>query len=155
MNSFLHINKKLIIFFILLIFILLFFLLFSKTDLFFFKDIDEIKILYQDSKYDIIEPKFIINNNKNKILVTANQGNFIGDNNILLKEQVHFKSKNFSIYTNEVLFNQAKQTADSNNKSTFVAEKTKVQSEGFKILDKGNIIIFNGNSKIILSQWNI
>ena len=65
-----------------------------------------------------------------------------------------FSMVNFSVLIPllEVLFNQIKQTANSNNKSTFISEKTEIKSEGFKILEKGDIIIFNGNSKIILSK---
>lgn len=102
--------------------------------------------------YDIIKPKFTINNEKSKISVTANEGNFMNKNDILLKENVLFKSKDFTIYSDDVLYNKKKQTANSERDSIFVSEGTKIESEGFNIIENGNIIEFKGESKIILSK---
>ena len=102
--------------------------------------------------YDIIKPKFTINNEKSKISVTANEGNFMNKNDILLRENVLFKSKDFTIYSDDVLYNKKKQTANSERDSIFVSEGTKIESEGFKIIEDGNIIEFKGESKIILSK---
>ena len=99
---------------------------------------------------DIIEPKFAINNIKEKIYVTANEGNFIDSNNVLLKKNVKFKSKNFSIETDNVTFNRKEQTARSDEKSLFRSEKTTIYSEGFDIYDNGNKIKFYGNVKLVL-----
>ena len=110
-------------------------------------------IVNQDSKFDILKPKFTINNEKNIISVTANQGNIMDNNDILLKNDVLFKSKDFKIYSDDVVYNREKQTAKSKNDSIFVSEKTTIKSEGFNIIEKGKIIKFNGKSKLILSQW--
>ena len=109
-------------------------------------------IVNQDSKFDILKPKFTINNEKNIISVTANQGNIMDNNEILLKNDVLFKSKDFKIYSDDVVYNREKQTAKSKNDSIFVSEKTTIKSEGFNIIEKGKIIKFNGKSKLILSQ---
>tara|TARA_B100001123_G_C15149965_1_gene963117 strand:+ start:276 stop:686 length:411 start_codon:yes stop_codon:yes gene_type:complete len=109
-------------------------------------------IVNQDSKFDILKPKFTINNEKNIISVTANQGNIMDNNDILLKNDVLFKSKDFKIYSDDVVYNREKQTAKSKNDSIFVSEKTTIKSEGFNIIEKGKIIKFNGKSKLILSQ---
>ena len=126
--------------------------LFFKNNLFLTLDNKRDNILVENSKYDILKPKFIINNNNKKILVTADEGNFMKNNNILLTNNVLFKSKNFEIYSNEVIFNKLKQTANSKSDSIFISEGTTISSKGFEILEDGNIILFNGKSKIILSK---
>ena len=99
---------------------------------------------------DITEPKFAINNDKQKIFVTAKEGNFIDNDNILLKKNVKFESKNFSINSDNVIFNRKKQTAESKELSLFTSEKTKIFSEGFDIYDSGKKIKFYGNVKLII-----
>ena len=102
------------------------------------------------SNADISEPKFAINNKSKKIFITAKEGNFITKNEILLKDNVKFKSNNFSIETDRVIFDRNDQTAKSKSKSVFKSKNTTISSEGFNIYDKGNKIIFHGNSFIIL-----
>ena len=102
------------------------------------------------SKVDISEPKFAINNETKKIYITAKEGNFLNKNEILLNENVKFKSSDFSIETEKVIFNRNEQTAKSITKSIFKSKNTKILSEGFNIYDKGNKIIFYGNSFIVL-----
>ncbi len=102
------------------------------------------------SNADIYEPKFAINNESKKIFITANEGNFLNRNEILLQDNVRFKSNEFSIETNKVIFNRNKQTAKSDSKSLFTSKNTKISSDGFDIYDKGNKIIFYGKSVIIL-----
>ncbi len=102
------------------------------------------------SNADIYEPKFAINNESKKIFITANEGNFLNRNEILLQDNVRFKSNEFSIETNKVIFNRNKQTAKSDSKSLFTSKNTKISSDGFDIFDKGNKIIFYGKSVIIL-----
>ena len=102
------------------------------------------------SNADISEPKFAINNKSKKIFITAKEGNFITKNEILLKDNVKFKSNNFSIETDRVIFDRNDQTAKSKTKSVFKSKNTTISSEGFNIYDKGNKIIFHGNSFIIL-----
>tara|TARA_Y100000741_G_C17956448_1_gene437933 strand:- start:108 stop:458 length:351 start_codon:yes stop_codon:yes gene_type:complete len=106
----------------------------------------------QNSKFDIVKPKFTINNEKNIISVTANEGNIMDNNDILLKNDVLFQSKDFKIYSDDVVYNRKDQTAKSKNDSIFVSEKTTIKSEGFNIIEQGKIIKFNGKSKLVLSQ---
>ncbi len=148
MNFFLHINKK-IIFFLGLITILIFLILvFSKQ----FK-LNNIEVVISESKLsnaDISEPKFAINNETKKIFITAKEGNFLNQDEILLKNNVRFKSNDFSIETEKVVFNRNKQTAQSKTKSFFKSKNTTISSDGFNIFDNGNKIIFYGYSKIVL-----
>jgi len=99
---------------------------------------------------DISKPKFAINNETKKIYITAEEGNFLNKNEILLKENVRFKSNDFSIETENVVFDRNNQTAHSETKSLFKSENTMISSEGFDIHEKGNKIIFYGNAYIIL-----
>ena len=111
-----------------------------------------IKKISIESYYDIIKPKFTINNEKQNISVTANQGNFVNKDQVLLKDNVLFESNKFKIFTEEVLFNKKNQTAKSFHDSLFISDSTKIKAEGFDIIEKGNIIQFNGKTSIILSQ---
>tara|TARA_B100001248_G_scaffold107647_1_gene80274 strand:- start:106 stop:501 length:396 start_codon:yes stop_codon:yes gene_type:complete len=102
------------------------------------------------SDVDITDPRFAINGDNQKILVSAKEGNFIDTNKILLQREVKFKSNNFSIETEKVIFDRKAQTAESKSFSKFNSEKTEISSEGFNIYDNGNKINFNGNSVIII-----
>ena len=102
------------------------------------------------SDVDITEPKFAINSENRKILVTAKEGNFVDTNKILLRKNVLFKSNNFIIETDKVIFDRKEQTATSKTSSIFKSKNTKISSEGFDIYDNGNKIIFFGNSVIII-----
>ena len=102
------------------------------------------------SDVDISEPKFAINNETKKIFITASEGNFLNKDEVLLKNNVRFKSNNFSIETDKVVFNRNQQTAQSKTRSLFKSENITISSDGFNIHDKGNKIIFHGNSYIIL-----
>ena len=148
MNIFLFINRNLIFF--LLIFLTFFFLI-----IIFYKQINISNIVSKNleqrlNNIDISEPKFSINNKSKKIYVTAKEGNFLNEDEILLNKDVRFKSIDFSIETERVIFNRDKQTAKSKTKSLFKSKNTTISSEGFDIYDKGNKIIFYGNSFIIL-----
>ena len=148
MNSFLHINKRLIFFIGVAIISIFIIFIFSKQI-----NLNKFEIKFSNenlSNIDILEPKFAINNLSKKINITANQGNFISKDEVLLQNNVRFKSNNFSIETEKVIFNRNEQTAQSNSKSLFKSEKTVITSDGFDITDKGNKIIFYGNSLIIL-----
>ena len=148
MNSFLHINKRLIFFIgLALISIFIIFIFSKQINLNKF----EIKFSNEDlSNIDILEPKFAINNLSKKIYITANEGNFLNKDEVLLKNNVRFKSNDFIIETEKVIFNRNEQTAQSNSKSLFRSEKTIITSDGFDIYEKGNKIIFYGNSLIVL-----
>ena len=102
------------------------------------------------SDTDISKPKFAINNESKKIYITAGKGNFLNKDEVLLEDNVRFKSNDFSIETENVIFNRNKQTAQSTSKSLFKSENTIIKSNGFNIYEKGNRIIFYGNSSIIL-----
>ena len=152
LNIFLQINKKLLLIFICISTLVVLFTLYIYTQI----NISNNNIdttINQNSKYDILKPKFTINNEKNIISVTANEGNIMDNNDILLKNDVLLKSTDFTIHSNDVIYNREKQTAKSKNDSIFVSEKTTIESEGFNITEKGKIIKFNGKSKLILSQW--
>lgn len=102
--------------------------------------------------YDIINPKFTIDNDKNNIIIKANEGNFINENKILLKNEVNFLSNKFRIESSEVFFDKKNQTAYSKNNSTFSSKKTEISSKGFEIKDAGNKIIFNGKTIIKINK---
>ena len=148
MNFFLHINRKFIILFGAII-------IFLFLIIIFFKQINLNNIIIEDtvkssSNADISEPKFAINNESKKIYITASQGNFINKDEVLLNKNVRFKSNDFSIETEKVIFNRDKQTAKSKTKSMFKSKNATITSDGFNIHDKGNKIIFYGSSYIIL-----
>ena len=148
MNFFLHINRKILLLFSLLILILFIIFIFSKQII-----ITNLKIKSAPtilSNVDISEPKFAISNEKKKIYITAREGNFLNKDEILLKQNVRFKSNDFSIETDKVIFDRNKQTAKSESKSLFKSKNTTITSDGFNINEKGNKIIFYGNSYIIL-----
>ena len=151
LNFFLYINKKLII--ILAILTIFFFVIFI-----FYKQINLNSINFEStqsnlSDADISEPKFAINQKSKKIYITASEGNFLNKDEVLLKNNVKFKSNEFSIETEKVIFNRNKQTAQSKTKSFFKSKNAIISSDGFNIHDKGNKIIFYGNSNVIL-KWN-
>ena len=148
MNFFLHINRNFIIllgvlaviFFILIVF-------YEQTNLNSFRFEEKTNNL---SDADISEPKFAINNETKKIYITASEGNFLNKDEVLLRNNVRFKSNNFSIETDKVVFNRNQQTAQSKTRSLFKSENITISSDGFNIHDMGNKIIFHGNSYIIL-----
>ena len=148
MNFFLYINRKVIILFGVILISLFLIIIFLKQ-------ININSIVIEDtrsilSNADISEPKFAINNESKKIYITANEGNFLDKNKILLNKNVRFKSNDFSIETEKVIFNRSEQTAQSKTKTYFKAENTTILSDGFDIFEKGNKIVFYGNSFVIL-----
>ena len=148
MNYLLQLNKSLVL--ILLIFLTIISLIF-----FFVKDEifskSEIKFdTISDNSFDILNPKFTINNANEIITIQAEKGNFLNKNNIVLENNVVFKSDKFKIYSSKVLFDKKNQTAYSKKNSTFISEGTTIESKGFEITDKGNTIQFNGKTKIML-----
>ncbi len=148
MNFILHINRKIIL--LLLVCLLLLFTIFIIGKQISLKDLNLNTNLEELSKIDISEPKFSINNDTKKINITAKKGNFLNKDQILLKENVQFKSNDFSIETDNVLFDRNNQTAKSKAKSLFKSKNTTIESDGFDIHDKGNKIIFYGNSTVVL-----
>ena len=148
MNSFLYINRKLIFLFGLIVFFLFFSLIFLKQINQTNNELTNFETNFSNA--DISQPKFSINNKSKKIHITAKEGNFLNKDEILLKENVKFKSNDFSIETEKVIFNRSEQTAQSKTKSLFTAKNTKIYSDGFDINDKGNKIVFYGKSFVVL-----
>ena len=148
MNFLLSLNRKYILIFSIIIFI--FFLIFVCFKYFLSLEKNFITKQIIIPNVDITEPRFAINNSNQKILVSAKEGNFLDDKRIQLNKNVLFKSNDFVIETDEVIFNRIEETAVSETKSTFTSNNTKINSEGFNIYDNGKIIKFYGNSVITL-----
>ena len=113
-------------------------------------DNSENKININNKTSDISEPKFSINSKEQKISVTANEGNFLTEDEIVLEKNVIFKSNKFKIYTDNVIFNKKTLVASSQNKSKFISDNTSIDAAGFDIIENGNIINFKGKTKLIL-----
>ena len=148
MNFLLSLNKKI---FLLVSFIFIFFiLLIFSLNFFESTDNSKNKIYINKKTSDILEPKFSINSKKQKISVTANEGNFLTEDEIVLEKNVIFKSNKFKIYTDNVVFNKKTFVASSQNNSKFISNNTSIDSDGFDIIENGNIINFKGKTKLIL-----
>ena len=148
MNFLLSLNKKI---FLIVSFIFIFFILFIFSLNFFeSNDNSENKIYINKKTSDISEPKFSINSKKQKISVTANEGNFLTEDEIILEKNVIFKSNKFKIYTDNVVFNKKTLVASSQDKSKFISNNTSIDSAGFDIIENGNIINFKGKTKLVL-----
>lgn len=149
MNFLLHLNKKnLILAIFSILFFLFAFVLYKKI---FLIQKDEIS-QNESSIFDIINPKFTINNENNKIKVKAKRGNFLKNDNILLDKDVVFVSPNYQIKTDKVFFNQHSNDAESNSKTLFNAKNIEIISEGFNINNNGNTILFNGSSSMKIEK---
>ena len=148
MNYLLQLNKSLVLIFLILLTIISLIFFFVKDEIF---SKSEIKFdTISDNSFDILNPKFTINNANEIITIQAEKGNFLTKNNIVLENNVVFKSDKFKIYSSKVLFDKKNQTAYSKKNSTFISEGTTIESKGFEITDKGNTIQFNGKTKIML-----
>ena len=148
MNFLLSLNKKI---FLICSFVFIFFILFIFLLNFIeITDYSENKIAINEKTSDISEPKFSINSKEQKITVTANEGNFLTENEIVLEKNVIFKSKKFKIYTDNVVFNKKTLVASSQDKSKFISNNTSIDSAGFDIIENGNIINFKGKTKLVL-----
>tara|TARA_Y100001936_G_scaffold143877_1_gene140352 strand:+ start:20 stop:469 length:450 start_codon:yes stop_codon:yes gene_type:complete len=148
LNFLLSLDRKHILSFSVIIFIFFLILVFFN----YFSSLEKNLLSNQSiiPNVDITEPRFAINNSNQKILVSAKEGNFLDDSRILLNKNVLFKSNDFVIKTDKVIFNRLDETAISETKSTFISNNTKINSEGFNIYDNGKKIKFYGNSVIIL-----
>ena len=148
MNFLLSLNKKI---FLIVSFIFIFFILFIFSLNFFESNSNsENKIYINKKTSDISEPKFSINSKKQKISVTANEGNFLTEDEIILEKNVIFKSNKFKIYTDNVVFNKKTLVASSQDESKFISNNTSIDSAGFDIIENGNIINFKGKTKLVL-----
>ena len=148
MNFLLSLNKKIFLIFssFFIIFILFVFLLSFIEN----ADNSKSKITVNTKTSDISEPKFSINSEEQKISVTANEGNFLTEDEIALEKNVIFKSNKFKIYTDNVVFNKKTLVASSQDKAKFISENTSIDSAGFDIIENGNIINFKGKTKLVL-----
>ena len=148
MNYLLQLNKSLVLIFLIFLTIISLIFFFVKDEIFSKSEINFDTI--SDNSFDILNPKFTMNNANEIITIQAEKGNFLNKNNIMLENNVVFKSDKFKIYSSKVLFDKKNQTAYSKKNSTFISEGTTIESKGFEIIDKGNTIQFNGKTKIIL-----
>ena len=148
MNYLLQLNKSLVLIFLIFLTIISLIFFFVKDEIFSKSEINFDTI--SDNSFDILNPKFTINNANEIITIQAEKGNFLNKNNIVLENDVVFKSDKFKIYSSKVLFDKKNQTAYSKKNSTFISEGTTIESKGFEITDKGNTIQFNGKTKIML-----
>ena len=148
MNFLLSLNKKIFLIFSFFFIILILFVFLSN--LIESSDNSENKININNKTSDISEPKFSINSKEQKISVTANEGNFLTEDEIVLEKNVIFKSNKFKIYTDNVIFNKKTLVASSQNKSKFISDNTSIDAAGFDIIENGNIINFKGKTKLIL-----
>ena len=98
------------------------------------------------SKSDIVKPKFSISGKNSEIFITAKNGNFINEEKILLENNVKFKSKEFQLVSDNVIFDRKNLIATSKDKSKFSSKNTSIISAGFDITDNGNIINFKGQT---------
>ena len=155
MNRLLLLNKNTILLIIVSFSLLL--LLYIYRENYFLDELiekeDDIELLSLDSS-DLIKPKFSINRKKDNITVSANEGNFVTKDKILLNSDVQFKTEDFKITSNKATFNKKHQTASSDTLTEFQSEGTIISSQGFNITNSGNTISFKGKTKIILSKWN-
>jgi len=148
LNRLLQVNKRLLLFILLGTFLILIITIISKNT---YISSSETVNKTKGPNFDIINPSFIINN-KQKISVKAKRGNFISDQKILLENNVIFKSSNFKLQTSKAVFNKIDQTATSKESSKFQSKGTIIVSEGFEITENGNIIFFNGKTKLNLKK---
>ena len=147
MNFLLSFNKKLFLIFSFLFVLLILFLFLLK----FIESADNSEnIITINKTSDISEPKFSINSEQQKISVTANEGNFLTEDEIALEKNVIFKSNKFKIYTDNVVFNKKTLVASSQDNSKFISDNTSIDSAGFDIIENGNIINFKGKTKLVL-----
>lgn len=108
-------------------------------------------VVYNDtSEADITKPKFTINNKSQNISVTAKEGNFISENEILLEKDVIFQSKKFKLTSESVIFDKKKFDAYSSDKSKFLTKNASIISNGFNITENGNTIYFKGKTILII-----
>ena len=149
MNNFLRINKKILLIFLIAISAIFFITIYFKKTKIAEANLDSIII---DPKFDIVNPAFTINNKKETIAITAKAGNFLTKDLVLLRNDVYFKSKNFKIFSDEVTFDRKAQIANSKKNSRFESDGTEIISEGFSILQQGDIILFNGKTSLVLNQ---
>ena len=148
MNFLLSLNKKIFLVIVLIFFIFFFAIIIVP----YFQSIAFVDtvIEIETNNADITNPKFSINSNKQKISITANKANFLTENEILLEKNVIFKSNKFQIFSDNVIFDKKNLVASSGNNARFISKNTLIESNGFDIIENGNIINFRGKTKLKL-----
>ena len=100
---------------------------------------------------DIINPRFTKEkSNKENLEVIAKKASFLSKNKMFLEGNVKFKSNDFILESDMVNFNQLSFNASSNQKTFFKSKKLEINSNGFQVTNKGDIINFKGKSSITI-----
>tara|TARA_B100001758_G_C17913067_1_gene354677 strand:+ start:39 stop:488 length:450 start_codon:yes stop_codon:yes gene_type:complete len=147
LNNLLLINKKLILLIFVIISLIVIIFLSLVQNPFNKNQLNETKKEYS---FDIINPNFTINGRDEEISIRAKGASFINTNEILLEENVIFKSDTFTLKSPEVFFNKKNQTAYSEKNTTFISEGTRINAKGFEITNEGDKIYFKGKTKVTL-----
>jgi len=147
LNNLLLINKKLILLiFVIISLIVIIFLSLVQNPF----NKNQLNVTKKEYSFDIINPNFTINGRDEEISIKAKGASFINNNEILLEENVIFKSDTFTLKSPEVFFNQKNQTAYSEKNTTFNSEGTQINAKGFEITNEGDKIHFKGKTKVTL-----
>ena len=148
MNYLLLLNRKYVLIFSVIFFVCFF--LFYLINFYFIFDYKSEENNLSLSNIDIKEPKFSINNKIERIIITAREGNFVDQDKILLTKDVKFVSNNFSILSDNVVFDRKNLVATSEKKAKFLSKNTSIISRGFDITENGNIINFKGQTVLTI-----
>ena len=107
-----------------------------------------------DNIFNLEEPKGEIETNSEKFFVFGNKGVFDNNNQTLvISGEVEFTNKDsMKFNTTEAKFDFKKQVLSGENSITGKRNDSIIKSEGFKILNKENKIIFTGKSYLTLNQ---
>jgi len=145
-NILFKINQPILIaFFSLMIFIIIFYL-YSQIE----KN-DEIITTNHKADIDIINPRFTKEKkNKDNLEVVAKKASYLSKDKMFLEGEVNYKSNEFTLESDMVSFNRLNFDASSKQKTYFKSKKISIEAEGFKVINKGDIISFTGKSLIII-----
>ena len=107
-----------------------------------------------DNIFNLEEPKGEIETNSEKFFVFGNKGVFDNNNQTLvISGEVEFTNKDsMKFNTTKAKFDFKKQILSGENSITGKRNDSIIKSEGFKILNKENKIIFTGKSYLTLNQ---
>ena len=125
MNYLLQLNKSLVLIFLIFLTIISLVFFFVKDEI-----LSKSKIKFDtisDNSFDILNPKFTINNTNEIITIQAEKGNFLNNNNIVLENDVVFKSNKFKIYSSKVFFDKKNKRENSKKNTKFINEETTIE----------------------------
>ena len=158
MNFLLSLNKKIFLFFSFLFIILILFVFLSK----FFESTNnsENKITINKKTSDISEPKFSINSEDQKISVTANEGNFLTEDEIALEKNVEIVSDEFELNGDLVKIYFEKDLYDiqeliASNGVNFKSNKFKIYTDNVVFNKKPLVASSQDKSKFISNNSSI